>query len=194
MTVFELQDTLDQMKITKNDSKVLFKISKYDNTTLPQNLCEQEFSADIYEINLFAERYEKLDELNCAVFKSLLAAYPESSFEDLLLMTYGLDSVPVYRCSSLEELGEAMIENDMVEELKELPDEYIDFIDREKIGSLCQDREKGMFIAMPSKKAMDGEYRDIAHPINSDMRNMLESKVLAAYDAIEDEPAPETAE
>ena len=84
--------------------------------------------------------------LNCAVFKSLLAAYPESSFEDLLLMTYGLDSVPVYRCSSLEELGEAMIENDMVEELKELPDEYIDFIDREKIGSLCQDREKGMFI------------------------------------------------
>ena len=33
-----------------------------------------------------------------------------------------------------------------------------------------------------------------AHPINSDMRNMLESKVLAAYDAIEDEPAPETAE
>jgi len=54
--------------------------------------------------------------------------------------------------------------------------------------------EKGMFIAMPSKKAMDGEYRDIAHPINSDMRNMLESKVLAAYDAIEDEPAPETAE
>ena len=51
-----------------------------------------------------------------------------------------------------------------------------------------------LFVAMPSKKAMDGEYRDIAHPINSDMRNMLESKVLAAYDAIEDEPAPETAE
>ena len=54
--------------------------------------------------------------------------------------------------------------------------------------------EKGLFIAMPSKKSADGEYRDIAHPINSDMRNMLESKVLAAYDAIEDEPAPETAE
>ena len=56
------------------------------------------------------------------------------------------------------------------------------------------DGEKGLFIAMPSRKATDGEYRDIAHPINSDMRNMLESKVLAAYDAIEDEPAPETAE
>ena len=146
MTVFELQDTLDQIKITENDSKVLFKISKYDNMKLPQNLCEQEFSADIYEINLFAERYEKLDEPNCAALKSLLSAYPESSFEDLLLMTYGLDSVPVYRCSSLEELGKAMIENDMVEELKELPDEYIDFIDREKIGRLMQERDCGMFI------------------------------------------------
>ena len=51
-----------------------------------------------------------------------------------------------------------------------------------------------LFVAMPSRRTTDGEYRDIAHPINSDMRNMLESKVLAAYDAIEDEPAPETAE
>ena len=51
-----------------------------------------------------------------------------------------------------------------------------------------------LFVAMPSRRTLDGGYRDIAHPINSDMRNMLESKVLAAYDAIEDEPAPETAE
>ena len=51
-----------------------------------------------------------------------------------------------------------------------------------------------LFVAMPSRRTPHGEYRDIAHPINSDMRNMLESKVLAAYDAIEDEPAPETAE
>ena len=51
-----------------------------------------------------------------------------------------------------------------------------------------------LFVAMPSRRTPDGEYRDIAHPINSDMRNMLESKVLAAYDASEDEPAPETAE
>ena len=48
-----------------------------------------------------------------------------------------------------------------------------------------------LFVAMPSRRTPDG---DIAHPINSDMRNMLESKVLSAYDAIEDEPAPETAE
>ena len=51
-----------------------------------------------------------------------------------------------------------------------------------------------LFVAMPSRRTPDGEYRDIAHPINSDMRNMLDSQVLAAYDSIEDEPAPETAE
>ncbi len=39
-----------------------------------------------------------------------------------------------------------MIENDMVEELNEIPDEYIDLIDREKIGRLCQEREGGVFV------------------------------------------------
>ena len=50
-----------------------------------------------------------------------------------------------------------------------------------------------LFVAMPSRITPDGEYRDIAHPINSEMRNILESKVLSAYEAIEDE-APADAE
>lgn len=41
--------------------------------------------------------------------------------------------------------------------------------------------EKGLFIAMPSKKTPDGEYRDIAHPINSEMRNRLENAILDVY-------------
>ena len=50
-----------------------------------------------------------------------------------------------------------------------------------------------LFVAMPSRRTPDGEYRDIAHPINSEMRNILESKVLSAYEAIEEE-APADAE
>lgn len=46
--------------------------------------------------------------------------------------------------------------------------------------------EKGLFIAMPSRKSTDGEYRDIAHPINTATRDMLQSIVLAAYDKAED--------
>ena len=38
--------------------------------------------------------------------------------------------------------------------------------------------EKGLFIAMPSRKAADGEYRDIAHPINSGTRDMIQSIIL----------------
>ena len=38
--------------------------------------------------------------------------------------------------------------------------------------------EKGLFIAMPSRKAADGEYRDIAHPINSDTRDRIQKLIL----------------
>lgn len=41
--------------------------------------------------------------------------------------------------------------------------------------------EKGLFIAMPSKKGADGEYRDTAHPINSETRVMLQNTILEAY-------------
>lgn len=41
--------------------------------------------------------------------------------------------------------------------------------------------EKGLFIAMPSRKAVDGEYRDIAHPINSNTRDRIQKLILEKY-------------
>lgn len=41
--------------------------------------------------------------------------------------------------------------------------------------------DKGLFIAMPSKKATDGEYRDIAHPINSSTRERIQNLILDRY-------------
>ena len=43
--------------------------------------------------------------------------------------------------------------------------------------------EKGLFTAMPSRKAADGEYRDIAHPINSGTRDMIQSIILDKYES-----------
>ena len=43
------------------------------------------------------------------------------------------------------------------------------------------DGEKGLFIAMPSRKSGDGEYRDIAHPINTEFRTYMQETILAAY-------------
>ncbi len=39
----------------------------------------------------------------------------------------------------------------------------------------------GLFVAMPAKKRKDGTYKDIAHPLNGEMRERLERKVLAEY-------------
>ena len=40
---------------------------------------------------------------------------------------------------------------------------------------------KGLFVAMPSKKRKDGSYRDTAHPINNETRQMIEESVLKEY-------------
>ena len=49
------------------------------------------------------------------------------------------------------------------------------------------DGNTGLFVAMPSKRTPDGEFRDIAHPINSSTRNKIQEIVLAAYHATSDE-------
>lgn len=51
--------------------------------------------------------------------------------------------------------------------------------------------DKGLFIAMPSKKATDGEYRDIAHPINSSTRERIQNIILERYKQALSEPDEE---
>ena len=53
--------------------------------------------------------------------------------------------------------------------------------------------EKGLFIAMPSRKASDGEYRDIAHPINSATRDRIQTVILEEYEKAVQEAAEEEA-
>ena len=54
--------------------------------------------------------------------------------------------------------------------------------------------DKGLFIAMPSKKAADGEYRDIAHPINSSTREKIQTIILERYQNALLEPDEERSE
>jgi len=46
---------------------------------------------------------------------------------------------------------------------------------------------KGLFVAMPSKKRKDGSYQDIAHPLNSETRRMIEERVLDEYNRVLEE-------
>jgi len=45
----------------------------------------------------------------------------------------------------------------------------------------------GMFVAMPSRKKPDGTYQDIAHPINNEMRDRLEHRVISEYERVKAE-------
>ena len=42
--------------------------------------------------------------------------------------------------------------------------------------------DKGLFVAMPSKRMPDGEYKDIAHPISSEVREVIQTAVLKEYE------------
>lgn len=53
--------------------------------------------------------------------------------------------------------------------------------------------EKGLFIAMPSRKATDGEYRDIAHPINSATRDRIQAIILDKFQEVMDAEPEEAA-
>lgn len=51
--------------------------------------------------------------------------------------------------------------------------------------------DKGLFIAMPSRKTPNGEFKDIAHPINADTREKIQNAILEAYEAPESEESAE---
>ena len=51
--------------------------------------------------------------------------------------------------------------------------------------------EKGLFIAMPSRKGAMGEYRDIAHPINPEMREIIQKAILEKYEEAMNETTAE---
>lgn len=55
--------------------------------------------------------------------------------------------------------------------------------------------QNGLFIAMPSRKTPDGEFKDIAHPINTETREALQNAILSEYEkALTEEEAPAPAE
>ncbi|UXV32121.1 septation regulator SpoVG [Mammaliicoccus sciuri] len=52
----------------------------------------------------------------------------------------------------------------------------------------------GLFVAMPSKRTLDGEFRDIAHPINSEMRQEIQEAVMKVYDKTDEVIIPKSAQ
>lgn len=177
MNIFEIRDTLDRLKIPDDKPIVRFEISEHDNMEFPFALCLRDFSADIYRLNLFAERYEQLEEYQRAGFKSVLMKNPDSSIEDMLLMTYGIEGVPVYPANDYAELGEIAVDNEMLPELNGCSDEIVELLDPEKVGKLLAEREEGVMLdgyyCVPSSYEKPDINIEIGRPENCFFRLLI---------------------
>ena len=146
MTAFEMQDALDRLKYPAGNSEVTFRIYEFKNMNMPSELYEKDFSADIYRLNLFVHRYEGLDYAEQAVFKGLVERNPACEIDDMILMTYGLESVPVWQCDDIDELGETVINGRMIDEIKDFDDEKLEILSRTMVGAVYQERNGGAII------------------------------------------------
>ena len=115
--------------------EIEYKFSKYDFIDLPANVLDKWYKADIYKLNVFAERFEHLEEHEKAGFKSVLMRNPDSSIDDMIAMTYGIAGVPVYPASTYAEIGEIAVDNEMLPEIEKCPDEVIGLLDYKKSAS-----------------------------------------------------------
>ena len=149
VSAINLQDILDRMNV-QNGREIEYKFSKYDMVDLPADVLDKWYKADIYKLNVFADRFQRLEDHQKAGFKSVLMRNPDSSIDDMIAMTYGIDCVPVYPAATYAEIGEIAVDNEMLPELEECSDELIGLLDYEKVGKLLVERDNGVL--------MDGYY------------------------------------
>jgi len=145
VSAIHVQDILDRMNV-QNGREIEYKFSNYDMVDLPANVLDKWHKADIYKLNIFAERFQRLEDHQKAGFKSVLMRNPDSSIDDMIAMTYGIDCVPVYPAKNYAELGEIAVENEMLPEIEECSDAVIGLLDYEKVGKLLAERDKGVLL------------------------------------------------
>lgn len=142
-TPIQIGDVLDRMNI-QNGTEVKFRFSSYDQEKLFGTEQNKWYTADIYKLNMFVERYEvELEYNEQAALKSVLREHPDSSIDDMLLMTYGIESVTAIPCYNTECLGKIAVESGMLPELKGVQTEFLDY---DKIGKAVIERGEGVII------------------------------------------------
>lgn len=167
-TPLELYDMLDKVGADNKYCNVYMNI---DDERVPKIMCEGGFYDDIFKLNLLAQRLDELPPANTAGFTAVLYDHEDYSLDDVLLVTYGLDAYPIYPCKNYAELGEIVIENDMIPEVENCPDELIEHLDKESIGRLAAERFKGVFVNGYYCEVTDYEPPDMKITISKPDRN-----------------------
>lgn len=160
----EIQDACHKLRITQNR-----------DTNLRMEVCSCEIlseltdilldSPSMEEMNFLAQRLAQLSDSEAIALRGVWqrldkAGYLEEPVRamDLINMTYGLENVMVASCVSNDrDLGEFVLENDLDEDIANLPDEMVEMLDQEAVGQRHRESEGGVFIGYHYVVA--GEYQ-----------------------------------
>ncbi len=142
----EVIDAMDREKIF---GETFLRITECDE--VPE-LVGYEFKEEptLDKLNFLAKRLDefssdKEDFTSIIAYRALLKR-GFGTIGEAINSTYNLQTIPVYPCKSLYEYGEIVIENEMLEEFDDIPDEVYEMLDPDKVGRAMMEREGGVFI------------------------------------------------
>jgi hypothetical protein len=173
----ELYDMLDRIG---SDNKYCNVYMNIDDECIPKAMCDGGFYDDIFKLNLLAQRLEHMSPAYTAGFKAVLMAHEDYNLDDLILVTYGLEAYPIYPCKDFEELGDVVIDNDMIPEVEKCPDDLIPYLDKSSVGRLAAEMFKGTFVGDYYCEVADYEPSDMKITISKPKRN--EFQILVGND------------
>lgn len=160
----EIQDACHKLRITQNrDTNLRMEVCNCE--ILPELTDILLDSPSMEEMNFLAQRLAQLSDSEAIALRGVWqrldkAGYLEEPVRamDLINMTYGLENVMVASCVSNDrDLGEFVLENDLDEDIANLPDEMVEMLDQEAVGQRHRESEGGVFIGYHYVVA--GEYQ-----------------------------------
>ncbi len=185
---YEFNDRLDQAGIFEEYTVSLQEVESANylrtiNLSDEPTVDELDFLAKRLE-NIFENKYKEL------AYSAVISQHESVSISEAINRTYGLETVLIYPCNNAAEYGEIVLENDFLEEVKDLPNEVYDLLDRDKIGRLMQEREGGIFMdgyyIIPSSHEPQLVYNDVLPEAMDNWLFKLEVTVMDGDDPNED--------
>ena len=142
-------DVIDAMDREKIFGETFLRINECDE--VPE-LAGYEFKEEptLDELNFLAKRLnefsaDKEDFTSIIAYRALLKK-PFDTINEAINRTYNLQTIPVYPCKNVYAYGEIVLDNEMLEELDDVPDEVYELLDPDKVGRVMMEREGGVFI------------------------------------------------
>lgn len=142
-TSSEIQDAMEKARVTHEHPN--FIVMDYE--------CKQDYlnellpkKASLDELNYLARRLSNMNDFEKAAYEGVVKMEKDPDLVKLINLTYNLDNCNVvFEAHNDEQLGKFYVENDFIEELINVPDEALRYIDYEKVGRIRREAENGVF-------------------------------------------------